>query len=47
MKIVDDDIDWRQLALNEEENKDEDEDDEAPVVCRSTLYLFEAFVTLS
>lgn len=39
MKIVDDDIDWRQLALNEEENKDEDEDDEAPVVCRSTLYV--------
>ncbi|CAM4668310.1 unnamed protein product [Leuciscus chuanchicus] len=32
MKIVDDDIDWRQLALNEEENKDEDEDDEAPVI---------------
>ncbi|KAK7131131.1 hypothetical protein R3I94_016309 [Phoxinus phoxinus] len=32
MKIVDDDIDWRQLALNEDENKDEDEDDEAPVI---------------
>uniref|UniRef100_A0A4W4E8C0 BUD13 homolog n=1 Tax=Electrophorus electricus TaxID=8005 RepID=A0A4W4E8C0_ELEEL len=32
MKIVDDDLDWRQLAVNEEkENKDED-DEEAPVV---------------
>ncbi|KAA0720073.1 BUD13 -like protein [Triplophysa tibetana] len=32
MKIVDDDIDWRQLAaLNEEENKEEDEE-EAPVI---------------
>lgn len=33
MKIVDDDIDWRELALNKEEkeNKDEDEE-EAPVV---------------
>ncbi|XP_048023431.1 BUD13 homolog [Megalobrama amblycephala] len=33
MKIVDDDIDWRQLAANnDEEKKDEDEDDEAPVI---------------
>ncbi|XP_051533192.1 BUD13 homolog [Myxocyprinus asiaticus] len=32
MKIVDDDIDWRQLAAHdEEENKDED-DEEAPVI---------------
>ncbi|KAI7796074.1 hypothetical protein IRJ41_013446 [Triplophysa rosa] len=32
MKIVDDDIDWRQLAVqNEEENKEEDEE-EAPVI---------------
>lgn len=45
---MDDDIDWRQLAANnDEEKKDEDEDDEAPVVCRSTFYLFKAFVTLS
>ncbi|KAI5096581.1 BUD13-like [Silurus meridionalis] len=34
MKIVDDDIDWRELAANKEEkeNKDEDEDEEAPVI---------------
>ncbi|XP_051536291.1 BUD13 homolog isoform X2 [Myxocyprinus asiaticus] len=33
MKIVDDDIDWRQLAAHkEEENKDEDEEEEAPVI---------------
>lgn len=34
MKIVDDDIDWRELAVNEgKENKDEDDDEEeAPVV---------------
>ncbi|XP_073680952.1 BUD13 homolog [Garra rufa] len=31
MKIVDDDIDWRQLAAQDEEEK-EDEEDEAPVV---------------
>ncbi|KAK2827286.1 hypothetical protein Q7C36_018212 [Tachysurus vachellii] len=33
MKIVDDDIDWRELAMNhEKENKDEDEEEEAPVI---------------
>ncbi|KAI5622469.1 BUD13-like [Silurus asotus] len=34
MKIVDDDIDWRELAANKEEkeNRDEDEDEEAPVI---------------
>ncbi|KAB5548929.1 hypothetical protein PHYPO_G00061340 [Pangasianodon hypophthalmus] len=34
MKIVDDDIDWRELAVNreEKENKDEDEEEEAPVI---------------
>lgn len=33
MKIVDDDIDWRELAVNrEKENKDEDDEEEAPVV---------------
>lgn len=35
MKIVDDDIDWRELTVNREgkENKDEDdEEEEAPVV---------------
>ncbi|XP_066502017.1 BUD13 homolog [Hoplias malabaricus] len=34
MKIVDDDIDWRQLSAHseEKENKDEEEDEEAPVV---------------
>lgn len=34
MKIVDDDIDWRELAMNKEEkeNRDEDEEEEAPVV---------------
>lgn len=34
MKIVDDDIDWRELAVNrdEKENNDEDEEEEAPVV---------------
>lgn len=44
---MDDDIDWRQLAANNEENKEDDEDDEAPMVCRSTFFLFKAFVTLS
>lgn len=42
MKIVDDDIDWRQLAaLNEEDNKEEEEE-EAPVVCKrmSNIYNF-------
>lgn len=40
MKIVDDDIDWRELAVNKEgnENKDEDDDEEeAPVV--TTIYI--------
>ncbi|XP_053334647.1 BUD13 homolog isoform X2 [Clarias gariepinus] len=34
MKIVDDDIDWRELAVNrdEKENNDEDEEEEAPVI---------------
>lgn len=33
MKIVDDDIDWRELAVNrEKENKDEDDEEEPPVV---------------
>ncbi|KAF4077467.1 hypothetical protein AMELA_G00208390 [Ameiurus melas] len=33
MKIVDDDIDWRELAVNKEkENKDEDDEEEAPVI---------------
>ncbi|XP_017349007.2 BUD13 homolog isoform X2 [Ictalurus punctatus] len=33
MKIVDDDIDWRELAVNrEKENKDEDDEEEAPVI---------------
>ncbi|KAF4077468.1 hypothetical protein AMELA_G00208400 [Ameiurus melas] len=32
MKIVDDDIDWRELAVNKEKvNKDEDDEEEAPV----------------
>lgn len=33
MKIVDDDIDWRQLAVDNEENNKEEDDEEAPVVC--------------
>lgn len=34
---MDDDIDWRQLAVQEEEeNKDEDEE-EAPVVCKRMM----------
>ncbi|KAK3555269.1 hypothetical protein QTP86_014875 [Hemibagrus guttatus] len=34
MKIVDDDIDWRELAMNKEEkeNNEEDEEEEAPVI---------------
>ncbi|XP_067279101.1 BUD13 homolog [Pseudorasbora parva] len=32
MKIVDDDIDWRQLAANNEEENKEEDDDEAPVI---------------
>uniref|UniRef100_A0A672LST6 BUD13 homolog n=1 Tax=Sinocyclocheilus grahami TaxID=75366 RepID=A0A672LST6_SINGR len=36
MKIVDDDIDWRQLAAQDEEEK-EDEEDEAPVVCKKSV----------
>nr|XP_055036849.1 BUD13 homolog isoform X1 [Misgurnus anguillicaudatus] len=32
MKIVDDDIDWRHLAVNNEENNKEDDDEEAPVI---------------
>lgn len=38
MKIVDDDVDWKQLEAQNEEEKEE-EDDEAPVVCKSLLYL--------
>ncbi len=37
MKIVDDDVDWRQLAAQKEEK--EEEDDEAPAVCKNMLYL--------
>lgn len=35
MKIVDDDIDWRELAVNREEKEskeEEEEEEEAPVV---------------
>lgn len=33
MKIVDDDVDWRELAAeSEEKNKEEEEEEEAPVV---------------
>lgn len=33
MKIVDDDVDWRQLSANDEEKQTEiEEEDEAPVV---------------
>lgn len=46
MKIVDDDVDWRQLSANDEEKQTEmEEEDEAPVVslfsesCMLSLYL--------
>ncbi len=40
---MDDDVDWRQMAAQNEEEK-EDDDDEAPVVCKSMLYLFQILV---
>lgn len=36
---MDDDIDWRQLAAQNEEEKEDDEE-EAPVVCKSMLNFF-------
>lgn len=37
MKIVDDDIDWRQLAVQEEEENKEEDEEEAPVVCKRMM----------
>lgn len=36
MKIVDDDVDWKQLTHEEKGNEEEEEEEEAPVVNNAT-----------